>query len=86
MAKIKDGSTYLDHHLCANDYYAEGEHVVGQWRGRLVSRLGMAPGQQIHSGDRAFCLLRKNINPATHQKLTQRNGVNSTRFYRPYRM
>ena len=81
MAKIKDGSTYLDGHLTSNDYYAEGEHVVGQWRGRLVSRLGMAPGQQIHSGDRSFRLLRGNINPVTNQKLTQRNGKKSICFF-----
>ena len=81
MAKIKDGSTYLDHHLTCNDYYAEGEQVVGQWQGRLASRLGMAPGQQIHSGDRAFRRLRENINPLTNHKLTQRNVEGSIRFF-----
>ena len=81
MAKIKDGSTYLDHHLTSNDYYAEGEQVVGRWQGGLASRLGMAPDQQIHSGDRSFRLLRGNINPATNQKLTQRNGKKSICFF-----
>ena len=81
MAKITDGSTYLDGHLTSNDYYAESEQVVGQWRGRLVSRLGMTPGQQIHSGDRVFRLLRGNINPVTGEKLTQRNVEGSIRFF-----
>ncbi len=81
MAKITDGSTYLDGHLASNDYYAEGEQVVGEWRGRLASRLGIVPGQQIHSGDRAFRLLRENINPATGEKLTQRNLENRIAFF-----
>ena len=81
MAKITDGSTYLEHHLARNDYYAEGEKVVGQWRGGLASRLGIRKGQQIHSGDQAFRLLRDNVNPATSQKLTQRNVENSIRFF-----
>lgn len=81
MAKIVDGSTYLDHHLSRNDYYAEGEKIVGQWRGRLASRLGIREGQQIHPGDRAFRSLRDNINPATNQKLTKRNGKNRIRFF-----
>jgi hypothetical protein len=29
MAKIKDGSSYLERHLAANDYYSEQETVVG---------------------------------------------------------
>src|SRR5215210_7008072 len=31
MAKIRDGSTYLSNHLTANDYYSEGEKVLGCW-------------------------------------------------------
>ena len=41
MAKIRDGSTYLDNHLCANDYYAEGEKITGQWQGGLAEQLGL---------------------------------------------
>ena len=81
MAKITDGSTYLDHHLCANDYYAEGEQVVGQWQGRLTARLGLVESQPIQAGDQAFRLLRENIDPATGERLTQRNVENSIRFF-----
>ena len=81
MAKIRDGSTYLDSHLCANDYYAEGESVVGRWHGRLAARLGLTPEKKICAGDPAFRLLRENINPATGGKLTQRNVEGSIRFF-----
>ena len=81
MAKIRDGSTYLDNHLVNNDYYAEGEQVVGRWHGRLAARFGVTPDQQIFAGDRAFRLLRENVNPATGRKLTQRDVDNSIRFF-----
>lgn len=81
MAKIRDGSTYLDNHLCANDYYAEGESVAGQWQGQLAARLGLTEGQTIQAGDTAFRRLRENVNPATGQKLTQRNVEGSIRFF-----
>ncbi len=81
MAKIRDGSTYLDNHLCANDYYAEGESVAGQWQGQLATRLGLVEGQAIQAGDTAFRMLRENINPATGEKLTQRNVEGSIRFF-----
>jgi hypothetical protein len=32
-AKIRNGSTYLVSHLSANDYYAKGERVTGEWVG-----------------------------------------------------
>ena len=81
MAKIRDGSTYLDNHLCANDYYAEGESVSGQWQGQLAARLGLVEGQTIQAGDTAFRRLRENVNPATGEKLTQRNVEGSIRFF-----
>ena len=81
MAKIRDGSTYLDNHLCANDYYAEGESVAGQWQGQLATRLGLEEGQAIQAGDTAFRMLRENVNPATGEKLTQRNVEGSIRFF-----
>ncbi len=81
MAKIRDGSTYLDKHLCANDYYAEGESVAGQWQGQLAARLGLVEGQEIRAGDAAFKQLRENVNPATGEKLTQRNVEGSIRFF-----
>jgi conjugative relaxase-like TrwC/TraI family protein len=80
MAKIRDGSTYLDNHLCANDYYAEGEKITGQWQGQLAEQLELT-GKAIEAGDTAFRMLRENVNPATGEKLTQRNVEGSVRFY-----
>ena len=44
--KIRNGSTYLDTHLSANDYYCEQEQVSGIWIGKGAERLGIA-GQAI---------------------------------------
>ena len=40
-AKIRNGSTYLDNHLSANDYYAKGERVKGEWVGKGAESLGL---------------------------------------------
>ena len=52
-AKIRNGSTYLGTHLSANDYYAEGEHVVGKWLGKGAELLGL-DGKSIGKDDSAF--------------------------------
>jgi conjugative relaxase-like TrwC/TraI family protein len=78
LAKIKDGGTYLENHLSANDYYAEGEKVIGLWQGKGAERLGRST--EIHSGDTAFAALRENRHPLTGDKLTPRGGVNRIRF------
>ena len=80
-AKIRNGSTYLDHHLTSNDYYAEGEEVVGRWQGELAARLGLFPDQRIHRGDRAFQRLRENDHPTDDRKLTQRTVKGGVRFF-----
>jgi len=78
MAKIKDGSTYLDSHLTANDYYAEKETVTGHWVGRGSERLGLRG--DIHAGDTAFEALRRNRMPDGSGKLTARDGGDRIRF------
>ncbi|MBK9990943.1 MAG: relaxase domain-containing protein [Verrucomicrobia bacterium] len=78
LAKIKDGGTYLENHLSANDYYAEGEKVIGRWQGKGVERLGLTA--EIHAGDAAFAALRENRHPVTGDKLTPRDGANRIRF------
>jgi conjugative relaxase-like TrwC/TraI family protein len=78
MAKIKDGGTYLDTHLAANDYYCENESVVGQWMGRGAGRLGL--GGEIHAGDPSFENLRKNRSP-DGEKLTPRDSPSRVKFF-----
>lgn len=41
-AKIRNGCTYFANHLSANDYYAQGERVVGEWLGKGAESLGLS--------------------------------------------
>ena len=79
MAKIRDGSTYLGNHLCANDYYSENEKVSGVWQGELA-RAWDIEGQRIEAGDTRFENLRVGLTPDGEEKLTQRGG-GEVRFY-----
>lgn len=79
MAKIKDGSTYLSHHLAANDYYCEKETVTGLWMGKGAERLGL--NGEIHTDDPVFEALRNNRHPETGEKLTPRDGDDRVRFF-----
>jgi conjugative relaxase-like TrwC/TraI family protein len=56
MAKMRDGAQWLSNHYAANDYYCEGEHVVGSWAGKGAEELGIA-GQQIEPQNEAFLRL-----------------------------
>jgi len=56
MAKMRDGAQWLSNHYAANDYYCEGEHVVGSWAGKGAEILGIA-GQQIEPQNEAFLRL-----------------------------
>ena len=38
---ITSGESYLKRHLTANDYYAEGESIEGEWSGQGAERLGL---------------------------------------------
>lgn len=79
MAKLRDGSTYLEGHLTANDYYAEKESVTGRWVGQAAERLGLA-GRDISVGDEAFERLRRNLHPLTGRRLTARTGARRIAF------
>ena len=65
---ITDGGTYLKRHLTANDYYAEGEKVDGEWFGKGAEKLGLQGTVDAET----FELLRCNVNPATGKRLTAR--------------
>ena len=79
MAKIKDGGTYLERHLAANDYYCENESVVGKWVGEGARRLGL--DQDIRAGDKSFENLRNNRVPDSTEKLTPRDSPNRVKFF-----
>jgi conjugative relaxase-like TrwC/TraI family protein len=78
--KIRNGSTYLDTHLSANDYYCEQEQVTGVWVGKGAERLGIA-GQTVEKEDVAFEALRLNQHPDGSGPLTPRKAENSIRFF-----
>ena len=65
---ITNGGTYLKRHLTANDYYAEGEKVEGEWFGKGAEKLGLQGTVDAET----FELLRCNANPATGKRLTAR--------------
>jgi conjugative relaxase-like TrwC/TraI family protein len=79
MAKIKDGATYLERHLSANDYYCENETITGHWQGRAAERLGLRG--EIKAGDRAFERLRQNEHPDGRGRLTPRTCGDRVRFF-----
>ena len=67
-AKIRNGSTYLANPLSANDYYAKGERVTGEWVGKGAESLGLSG--QVRPED--FEALRVNLRPDTGERLTPR--------------
>ncbi len=67
-AKIRNGSTYLANHLSANDYYAKGEKVTGEWVGQGAESLGLSG--EVSAAD--FEALRVNQRPGTGERLTPR--------------
>ena len=67
-AKIRNGSTYLENHLSANDYYAKGERVTGEWVGKGAESLGLSG--EVRPED--FEALRINQRPGTGERLTPR--------------
>jgi len=80
MAKVRNGSTYLDKHLSHSDYYSEKERVTGRWVGEGARLLGLA-GKSIEAGDKAFESLRQNRLPDGSGKLTPRDGHNRVCFF-----
>lgn len=45
------GADYLTRHLSSNDYYSEGESIVGTWFGEGCERLGLVPGAPVAKED-----------------------------------
>jgi conjugative relaxase-like TrwC/TraI family protein len=68
---MSDGKGYSSRHLENNDYYAEGERVLGRWHGRGAELLGLAGG--IRQAD--FEALRQGFDPKTGEFLRQRKSA-----------
>ncbi len=75
---IRNGSTYLGHHLRKNDYWAEGEKQVrGEWIGAGAAALDLVG----EVADQAFEAIRQNRNPQTGKPLTARNLTDRVAFF-----
>ncbi len=75
---IRNGATYLSHHLRKNDYWAEGEKEVrGEWIGEGSRALGLAGAVT----DEPFDALRQNRHPGTGEPLTSRDRENRVAFF-----
>jgi len=67
---IRNGGTYLAHHLRKNDYWAEGEKEVrGEWIGEGARALGLTG----EVADAPFEALRENRHPLIGGPLTPRD-------------
>ncbi|MFH1497572.1 MAG: MobF family relaxase, partial [Verrucomicrobiota bacterium] len=75
---IRNGATYLSHHLRKNDYWSEGEKEVrGEWIGEGAKALGLAGAVT----DEPFEALRKNRHPRTGEPLTSRDREARVAFF-----
>lgn len=75
---IRNGGTYLSHHLRKNDYWAEEEKEVrGEWIGEGARALGLKG--EVDSAP--FEALRLNRNPITGEPLTPRDHANRVAFF-----
>ncbi len=68
---ISGGETYLSKHLTANDYYAEGEKVEGEWIGKGAQTIGLEGAVEAEH----FEMLRNNLHPFTGERLTARKDT-----------
>ena len=72
MGKMRDGAQWLSNHYAANDYYCEGEKVVGTWVGKGAEILRIE-GRSIEPQDEAFLAIFSGKTPSG-EKLKQRDS------------
>jgi conjugative relaxase-like TrwC/TraI family protein len=71
---LADAKRYFREHLSVGDYYAEGQHVPGQWFGQAAADLGLVGATKADE----FARLCDNLHPHTGEPLTLRH--NTTRI------
>ena len=71
---MSNGTGYAKKHLERNDYYAEGERVVGPWFGRGAEKLGLSGHVELEQFER----VRQGLHPETGEKLRQRKSADRT--------
>lgn len=68
---MSNGTGYAKKHLERNDYYAEGERVLGEWFGRGAEQLGLEGQVELEQFER----VRQGLHPETGDKLRQRKSA-----------
>ena len=71
---MSDGKGYSARYLEQRDYYAEGERVLGLWRGRGAELLGLSGDVRTEH----FEALRQGCDPCTGEFLRQRQSADRT--------
>ncbi len=71
---MSDGTGYSSKHLEHSDYFAEGERVIGQWRGRGAELLGLSGDVKTDE----FEHMRQACHPGTGEFLRQRQSADRT--------
>jgi len=71
---VGDAKKYFREHLCAGDYYTEGQHVPGHWFGQAATDLGLSGV----TTEEQFARLCDNLHPQTGERLTQRQKTTRT--------
>ena len=62
---VGDAKKYFREHLCAGDYYTEGQHVPGHWFGQAAADLGLSGV----TTEEQFARLCDNLHPRTGERL-----------------
>ena len=68
QCNLANAKEYFEEHLCAGDYYSEGEQITGQWCGTGADSLGLSGNVKRDE----FLSLCDNLDPNTGELLTQR--------------
>jgi conjugative relaxase-like TrwC/TraI family protein len=68
---MTNGTGYAKKHLERNDYYAEGEKVIGEWFGRGAEKLNLTGQVELEQFER----VRQGLHPETGEKLRQRRSA-----------
>lgn len=71
IKQIRGMLSYFEKYLSQNEYYSEGEKIVGRWRGKLAEMLGIE-GHKVTGKN--FTALQNNKHPVTGEKLRPRSA------------
>jgi conjugative relaxase-like TrwC/TraI family protein len=74
---LGNAEKYFKEHLSSGDYYAEGNHVPGEWFGMGANELKLRG--KVRMDD--FVKLCRNINPNSDERLTQRQKNKNRRVF-----